>query len=187
MKILTKISYFDNNRPCVYSPFCSNICIHIFRFFLCSYMVKNQTESENINKNSYFDNNWSCLHPSVQICIHTYYICIYLRPHVLMSPSLLWGARVRHHAFCRVQSLEPACVLCAFIGYRYSHPITVINNLVGGTETHKFHTCIHRTLRSWKNIMCVRNFILFFYCSKSHIADPLKLIHRSAGVRSNPG
>ena len=22
-------------------------------------------------------------------------------------------------------------------------------NLVGGTEPHKFHTCIHRTLRSW--------------------------------------
>ena len=31
--------------------------------------------------------------------------------------------------------------------------------LVGGTEPHKFHTCIHRTLRSCKNMMCVRNFI----------------------------
>ena len=41
----------------------------------------------------------------------------------------------------------------------------VVLNRVGGTEPHKFHTCIHRTLGSWKNKMCVMNF--HFYCSKS--------------------
>ena len=37
----------------------------------------------------------------------------------------------------------------------------VVLNLVGGIEPHKFHTCIHRILRSWKNEMCVVNFVLF--------------------------
>ena len=31
----------------------------------------------------------------------------------------------------------------------------VVLNSVGGTEPHKFHTCIHGTLRSW-------NFYFFF-------------------------
>ena len=30
---------------------------------------------------------------------------------------------------------------------------TVVLNFVGGTEPLKFHTCIHQTLRSWKNEM----------------------------------
>ena len=47
------------------------------------------------------------------------------------------------------------------------HARSVVLNLVGGTEPHKFHTCIHRTLRSWKNKMCVVIFIfLNFYCFK---------------------
>jgi len=50
----------------------------------------------------------------------------------------------------------------------------VVLNLVGGSEPHKFHSCIHRTLRSWKNKMCVVNFIFFyFYCSKSLASKPL--------------
>ena len=40
------------------------------------------------------------------------------------------------------------------------HSMSVVLNLVGRTEPHKFHTCIHRTVRSWKNKMCVVNFIL---------------------------
>ena len=54
--------------------------------------------------------------------------------------------------------------------------------LVGGTEPHKFHACIHRTLRSWKNKMCVVNFIFFTSISqKSLAAEPLKLtnMHKS--------
>ena len=38
---------------------------------------------------------------------------------------------------------------------------SVVLNLGGGTESHEFHTCIHRTLRRWKNKMCVVNFIFF--------------------------
>ena len=63
----------------------------------------------------------------------------------------------------------------------------MVLNLVGGTEPHKFYTCIHWTLRSWKNKMCVVNFILFiFIAQKSLAAEPLKLTHRTPGVRSNP-
>ena len=39
----------------------------------------------------------------------------------------------------------------------------VVINLVGGTELHKFHTCIRRTLRSWKNKICIVNFIYSRY------------------------
>ena len=49
----------------------------------------------------------------------------------------------------------------------------VVLNLVGATGPHKFHTCIHRTLRSWKNK------ISFFSSSYS-----LKLTHRSQ-VKNN--
>ena len=53
---------------------------------------------------------------------------------------------------------------------------TLILNLVGGTEPHKFDTCIHLTLRNWKNKICVVNFIYFYFCSsKSLTAEPLKL------------
>ena len=43
----------------------------------------------------------------------------------------------------------------------------VVLNLVGGTEPHKFHTCINRTLRSWKNKMCVVNFIFFTFIAQN--------------------
>ena len=33
----------------------------------------------------------------------------------------------------------------------------VVLKLVGGTEPHKFHTYIHRTLQSWKNIFFSSN------------------------------
>jgi len=39
----------------------------------------------------------------------------------------------------------------------------VVLNLVGGTEPHKFYTCIHQALRSWKNRMRVVHF--FFLLS----------------------
>ena len=55
--------------------------------------------------------------------------------------------------------------------------ITSVNSLTDsfkGTEPDNFHTCIHRTLRSCKNKMCVVNFIFFyFYCSKYLAAEPL--------------
>ena len=42
-----------------------------------------------------------------------------------------------------------------------SYWTAVVLNLAGGTEPHKFHICIHRTLRSCKNEMCVVNVIYF--------------------------
>ena len=36
----------------------------------------------------------------------------------------------------------------------------VVLNLIGGTEPHKFHTCIHRTIRSWKNKICREFFFI---------------------------
>ena len=39
----------------------------------------------------------------------------------------------------------------------------MVLNLVVGTEPHKFHTCIHGTLRVWKNKMCVVKFIFFTF------------------------
>ena len=42
----------------------------------------------------------------------------------------------------------------------------MVLNIFGGTGPHKFHTCIHRTLRSWKNEMC------FFYSSYSKPPNP---------------
>ena len=57
----------------------------------------------------------------------------------------------------------------------------VVFNLVGGTESHKFHTCIHWTLRSWKNKMFVVIFFFYFYCSKSLSAEPLRLTRRIPG------
>ena len=62
---------------------------------------------------------------------------------------------------------------------------TVAPNLNGGTEPHKFHTCIHRTLRSCKNKMCVVNFI---YIAQNLLStELLELTDRTPGVRSNPG
>ena len=44
----------------------------------------------------------------------------------------------------------------------------MVLNLVGGTELHKFRTCIHRTLRNWKNKMCfffqIQNVYITIYC-----------------------
>ena len=51
--------------------------------------------------------------------------------------------------------------------YILDHVYTVVLNLVGGTEPHKFHTCIHWTLRSWKNKMCVVNFIYFIFIAQN--------------------
>ena len=42
----------------------------------------------------------------------------------------------------------------------------VVLNLVGGTEPHNFHTCIYRTLRSWKNKMCAVNFFFLLLLLK---------------------
>ena len=47
------------------------------------------------------------------------------------------------------------------------HCTAVILNLVRGTEPHKFHTCIHRTLRSYKNKMRVVNFIFFTFIAQN--------------------
>jgi len=43
------------------------------------------------------------------------------------------------------------------------HPRAEVLNPVGGTEPHRSHTCIHQTLRIWKNKMCVVNFIFFTF------------------------
>ena len=45
----------------------------------------------------------------------------------------------------------------------------VVLNLIGGTEPCKFHQCIHRTLRNWKNkIWFLQNiFPLFLYTHES--------------------
>ena len=62
----------------------------------------------------------------------------------------------------------------------------VVLNLVRGTEPHKLLTCIHGTLSGWKNKICVVNFILFILTTqKSLAAEPLKLTHRTPGIRSN--
>ena len=66
---------------------------------------------------------------------------------------------------------------------RYNQtPIPVVLNLVGGTEPDKFHPCIHRTFRRWKNKLGVVNFVFYFYCSKSLATESLKLTHRTSGV-----
>ena len=50
----------------------------------------------------------------------------------------------------------------------------VVLNPAGGTEPHKFHTCIHRTLRSCKNKVCVVNFIYFIFIAQNLLtAEPL--------------
>ena len=73
--------------------------------------------------------------------------------------------------------------------------IPVVLNRVGGTEPHKFHTCIHRTLRScWSffsanskhmyiNVYCISAQT----CVVNQTGEPLKLTHRTPGLRSNPG
>ena len=45
----------------------------------------------------------------------------------------------------------------------------MVYNLVGGIEPHKFHTCIHRTLRSFKNKMSVMNFIYFIFIAQNFL------------------
>ena len=59
--------------------------------------------------------------------------------------------------------LGPSCwtVLYGDV-HSFTHVRPVFLNLVGGTGPHKFHTCIHRTLRSWKNKMSVMKFIDFY-------------------------
>ena len=44
---------------------------------------------------------------------------------------------------------------------------SVVLNLGGGTESHEFHTCIHRTLRRWKNKMYVVNFIFSTFIAQN--------------------
>ena len=64
---------------------------------------------------------------------------------------------------------------------------SVVLSLVGGTEPHKFHTCIHRNLRRWKNIMCLVNFIFLTFNAQNLLSpNPLILTHRTPGVRLNP-
>ena len=50
--------------------------------------------------------------------------------------------------------------------------IAVALNLVGGIESHKSHTCIHSTLRSWKNKKCffvqIHNMYITIYCIGAH-------------------
>ena len=57
---------------------------------------------------------------------------------------------------------------------------SVVLNLVGGTEPHKFHTCIHRTLRSCKNKKCFL-FFKFKTYAYNHIGTVFvhKLYHAS--------
>ena len=51
-----------------------------------------------------------------------------------------------------------------------------------------FHTCIHRTFRSYKIKIYVVNFFYFFFIAQNlSTVEPLKLTRRTPGVRSNPG
>ena len=67
---------------------------------------------------------------------------------------------------------------------RYS-PRAVVLNLVGGTESHKFHTCIHRTLRSWKNKMGVVKYIFFTFIAQNLL--PLNPRNWLTEPLGNPG
>ena len=43
----------------------------------------------------------------------------------------------------------------------------MVLNLAGGTEPCKFYTCIHRTLRGWKNKMSVMTLIYFTFIAQN--------------------
>ena len=67
--------------------------------------------------------------------------------------TVLWSAGLRHISYI-ITFIENYCN-------------SVVLNLVGGTESHKFHTCIHQIFRSWKNKMCVINFIYFIFIAQN--------------------
>ena len=85
-----------------------------------------------------------------------------------------------HHSvgFLHVVQLQPtqhvhSTNISIYI-YIYIYCISVVLNLVGGTEPRKFHPCIHRTLRNWKtertHTQCV---------GVLTSAEPLTLTHRT--------
>ena len=63
----------------------------------------------------------------------------------------------------------------------------VVLKLVGGTETHKFHTWIHRTLHSCKNKMCVVKFIFLLLLLKISCRRTPETDSPNPWVRSSPG
>ena len=67
-----------------------------------------------------------------------------------LDPAYMWysSSFLKHPSFPKLRH-----ALSIIFSQFWSKSIQVVLDLFGGTEPHNFHTCIHRTLRSWKNKM----------------------------------
>ena len=84
----------------------------------------------------------------------------------LLSVSITDIFFLHHHIFINFDDLTRPSKenLCNDEAHQHQNrSTTVVLNPFGGTEPHKFHTCIHKRLYSWKIRMCFSSNSKYMY------------------------